>query len=211
MSSTCSVCREVKDSASFFKAAKSKTGCSNRCKSCEAEYRTKRKSQKSAYAKAYTASATYKKRRADKRREATLERMQTKITAFEQLTDTTLRRWRLNAATRYVHRLQATPRWLDAAQKQRTLEIYAATQHLQELTATVYHVDHIVPLRGDTVCGLHVWWNLQPLTERANVSKQNLFYPTMYPQQGEVAFPDGAGLLATQPVALLKKVETSDE
>ena len=36
-------------------------------------------------------------------------------------------------------------------------------------------------------------------------------YPTMYPQQGEVAFPDGAGLLATQPVALLKKVETSDE
>lgn len=211
MNSTCSVCREVKDSTAFFKAAKSKTGCSNRCKSCEAEYRITRKAQKSAYAKTYTSSDAYKQRRVDKRREATLERMQTKIETFEQLTDSTLRRWRLNAANRYMAKLQATPKWLNAAQKQRTLEIYAATQHLQELTATVYHVDHIVPLRGKTVCGLHVWWNLQPITEQANIAKQNMFYPTMYPQQGEVAFPDGAGLLATQPVALLKKVEDSNE
>jgi len=213
-SKTCGVCHATKSLADFYKSKKERDGYAHRCKTCDLAAGSDRKEQKAAYFRAYMqtdAYKEYKKRRAELGREKTLARMQQKLDVFTTITDPQIRRWRIHAAARYVNRLQATPKWLTAAQKQRTLEIYAATQHLQELTATIYHVDHIVPLCGETVCGLHVWWNLQPLTERDNLLKRNMFDPTIFPAQGEIAFPDGAGPIFARTSIPLEKVEESDE
>lgn len=36
-----------------------------------------------------------------------------------------------------------------------------------------WHVDHVVPLKGKQVCGLHIWSNLQVIPKIVNLQKGN--------------------------------------
>jgi hypothetical protein len=76
-------------------------------------------------------------------------------------------------AKRRAAKTQATPPWLNWFQEAQIEEFYELASARTMQTGIYYEVDHIVPLRGKTVRGLHVPWNLQLLTADANIRKKN--------------------------------------
>jgi len=73
---------------------------------------------------------------------------------------------------------QATPAWLTPEHKRQIKQLYIDAMTATRITGTAYVVDHIVPLRGEGVCGLHVPWNLQIMTRAENLKKSNKLLDT---------------------------------
>lgn len=73
----------------------------------------------------------------------------------------------------YIHKnalrravlLKATPPWADLS---KIKEIYRNCPE-------GWHVDHVIPLQGDLVCGLHVETNLKPVPAKENLAKGNKY------------------------------------
>jgi 5-methylcytosine-specific restriction endonuclease McrA len=78
-------------------------------------------------------------------------------------------------AKRYAAKLQRT---LHGLTKEHYKEIYSFYKECKKLGSD-YCVDHIIPLQGETVSGLHVPWNLQILTKSENSRKSNSFDGTL--------------------------------
>ena len=75
----------------------------------------------------------------------------------------------------------ATPHWLTCEHLLQMQNFYEHARDCAIVSGEKYHVDHIVPIKGKNVCGLHVPWNLQVLPWDVNVSKGNKM------QKGEVS------------------------
>lgn len=80
---------------------------------------------------------------------------------------------RRDANKRRAAKLQATPGWHGEWEEFFINEIYDIAVKRSQLTGVEYDVDHIIPLQGDLVCGLHTPLNLQLLTAKENGSKNN--------------------------------------
>lgn len=69
----------------------------------------------------------------------------------------------------------ATPAWLTDADRREIRRIYREAVSKTASTGIVYVVDHVIPLRGKTVCGLHVPTNLAVITAEENSQKNNKY------------------------------------
>lgn len=65
---------------------------------------------------------------------------------------------------------QALPKWADL---QAIKQFYVHAAQMTRETGIPHHVDHICPLAGKTVCGLHVAHNLRVVPAEVNLRKSN--------------------------------------
>lgn len=105
----------------------------------------------------------------------TPEQKKIKIEAAAQFDKQNPHKARARVALRRARLIRATPKWLTKSDLKAIQFIYLEAQLLTEKTGILHHVDHIVPLLGKSVCGLHIANNLQAITESENLKKSNSF------------------------------------
>lgn len=141
----CSRCKLPKPFVEFHKAKKAKDGLQGYCKSCRSVSFKEFKERNPDYMPEYDKEWS-KNNRDKKNAQTNLHRV--------------LKLERMLKWGKEMHR-PAINNWYRRAQ--------LATLFLEEK----YEVDHIEPIKGKDVCGLHVPWNLTLLTKKENASKGN--------------------------------------
>jgi len=77
-------------------------------------------------------------------------------------------------------------RWANQAA---ILEIYRQAEFMTRTTGRLHVVDHIIPLQGRTVSGLHVETNLRVIAHKENARKHNSWESPGWQRPGEEAPP----------------------
>lgn len=143
----CNSCQTDKDLLSFSKNSSRKTGYDQYCKQCRSDYVKKwRKTDRGA--------KTLKKTR----RKFYLENKDYELAKSRQ--------WRRGKKA-------GTPSWLTEEHHKEIQYVYSLARECSIITGERYEVDHIIPINGKNVCGLHVPWNLQILPRDLNSAKSN--------------------------------------
>jgi len=79
----------------------------------------------------------------------------------------------LARSKRRALKAKAMPKWLSLEDIEEIRKIYAVCSWLNAWKIEKFHVDHIIPLKNDLICGLHVPWNLQIISAKENLQKGN--------------------------------------
>ena len=76
---------------------------------------------------------------------------------------------------RKIDKMHRTPAWLTEDDKWMMEQAYEIAALRTEMLGVEFHVDHVIPLRGRSVSGLHVPTNLRVVTWLENQRKTNKF------------------------------------
>ena len=169
---TCSKCKVSKDPSGFSKNSAKKDGLQAKCKACNAAYFQENRESIAAYKAEY-----YQENRevvAAKGAKYYQENRGAKLAKNSKYQKANPDKRRAIAAKRNAAKLQRTPAWVDF---EAIKAVYAEAHRLEELDGIPRHVDHVIPLQGELVSGLHIASNLKILTAEENLSKSNKFVP----------------------------------
>lgn len=185
---TCTKCEIEWLVGMFPKMNKSKDGLSSWCKECHKKYREDNKTRRKKINDTYQSTEEFKiKRRKYKKKwylgrgkEYYIEnyiKCPRRIKAPEEKLETKLRREKRTRHSRTAYQAVRRAKKLNATMDYSTNDkislLYDKCKWLESLTGLKYHVDHVIPLNGKNVSGLHVWENLQILEASINFSKGN--------------------------------------
>ena len=167
---TCSSCK-IEQAFTFFSKAKSnKDGYDYTCKSC---HHQKYLSRREIICER---SSKWKRDNPEKR----LENNRRWTSLNKEKAAACSREWGQRnrpygaaaVARRRILERQATPLWANDFVIEEAYELAALRTKVFGFS---WHVDHIVPLQGKLVCGLHVETNLQVIPAKDNLRKGNRF------------------------------------
>ena len=143
----CSKCKESRSLSDYRRSSRSADGLRYQCKICENAYTRRSRKKHVAKRRAYDIIKGKKSRQENP----------------EQ--------WAAYAAKRRAAKLQRTPSWLDEEQLWLIKEFYVLAKERERCTGIKWHVDHVIPLQGDDVSGLHTPENLQVIPAIENLRK----------------------------------------
>lgn len=156
---TCSKCNVEKDLSCFKKDQRYHLGVTGACKECYKAYNRANKSSQKWVERNRERSNEIKVKYARKNHEIV------KLSKRKWY-DANPKQRMANVRSYQARKLNALPHWLTKDQLKEMRSFYVNCP-------AGYEVDHIIPLRGKNVCGLHVPSNLQYLTISENRRKSN--------------------------------------
>lgn len=198
----CSSCKEIKEFSKFRPRKDSKDGFRGQCIECFSKvvkaYIKSTKDEKRKYDLKYRKdnalhiSKTQKKYHENNRKTILQKKKEYRLKNLNKISETN-REYRENnkeliankkkeyaknnkhiinaiSARRRSSKLQATPSWSEI---KKIKEVYKNAQKFSKLLGVKMVVDHVIPLQGENVSGLHVWMNLQLLEASINTAKSN--------------------------------------
>lgn len=184
-SKVCSKCNILKPLEDFHKRSQLKSGYRSECKACGCSRR--KKYHVDNHDKSIQSAINWKQKNQEKVRcyskeyyTKNKEAINLKQRAASLKTKEKRRDYRLKNKDRYTMH-KATRRFLEKASSVYNDEFnqflmeecYSLSRLRSDITGIKWHVDHIIPLNGKNVCGLHVGINLQVIPATENLRKSN--------------------------------------
>jgi len=173
----CSTCNKYQNITDFYKNKSKSNGFSSQCKQCtkfkHKEYREKNRIKINLNQKLkYKEDPTVRKQ--------SMVNFKIKNPQYNRPYEKIYKRnnkGKVNSSnSKYrASKLQRTPKWLTKDDWNKIEEYYIYAQFMTDSLGINYEVDHIIPLKGKNISGLHVPQNLQIITEEENESKGNKY------------------------------------